>query len=84
MSARRSYRATEDRLRRGFEVSRRYELAYARWQAERIVTTAELLGMSVGDVDIFDIVVCRARYGRPSAADTAPVFHSDRRYGRRC
>jgi hypothetical protein len=79
-----SIRWEEQRLRRGFEVSRqRWRAEWRRWQARRIAETAVLLGKQWWEVDELDMVFCHLEHGRPEHYSTAPKFRMDQRYGRR-
>lgn len=77
-------RVVESQLRRGFAVSwARHRRALAEWNVDRIVATAELLGMPVEKVTRADIVECHLRYGWPPLSGGEPQIKYDRRYGPR-
>jgi hypothetical protein len=73
---------TEASIRREFEAAKaRWRRDLITWQARRILTTSELLGMSAHRVTPADIAVCRILHGVPAAP--RPVMRTDRRYGPR-
>jgi hypothetical protein len=71
----------EAAIRREFEAEwARWQREYAAWQAGRVLTTAELLGIPWQQVTSMDIVWCHVEYGRPALSDAAPKIRRDRRF----
>jgi hypothetical protein len=71
--------------------NRAFANAWNRWQRQlrdfhidRVITTAELLGMPVEKVTRADVVFCHSQYGVPPLDDEAPKIGgaSDRRITR--
>jgi hypothetical protein len=78
-------RAVETSLRRAFHVEyTRWLRERAAWQAQRILVTAELLGIPPRDVRPVDIAFCTVWHGRPDGLEAEPKMRGlDRRYGPR-
>ena len=55
----------------------------AAWHTQRVMVTAELLGIPPGEAQLIDIRFCRVWRGRPGRLEVEPKIRLDRRYGAR-
>jgi hypothetical protein len=60
--------------------SARWGREWTAWQVERVITTADLLGIPATNVNEALIEWCRLEHGRPDPYDAAPRMRPDRRY----
>lgn len=69
------------RARKEFaRVYERWQHELREWQISRLVTTAVLLNMPVGEITSMDIVLCHVEHGVPPLDDQAPRMRRDRRF----
>lgn len=81
-------RVTEDQARRAMNASiERHAREYREWQARRIATASELLGMPTEDFigpdgRVIEALLswCHLQHGRPAGLETAPKPRLDRRF----